>query len=934
MSVNRSDFKAAFSVNEQVSEWLSAAVEETRAALERLARTVTGWQFDGTDDGWKAFEQQRAALAKKVYPLADSDDPAAALSALAPLKAEALSADEAALSARRQQLSERAKKVEEKLKTADKQLGAIDAFSEADAIVPERQSLRRLLAEAQQSADRCAFTLAEEILGQIQSEATAAAKLMVACRNARNEQWNCVVNTLLSLKSKGVGEVFGAELAQFEARSERITELIAERKYEQAVDLCVRFSVDIQQLDDMLARQQSCSRSIADLTGRLKDLPPFPEQGEIAAALKTAGSQAEQRDYDSAVSLLADLTRRIGAAEDRQDHLDELEQRLSALGKDIEALRAHPRSKHLGGALDGLGREQEAVAALLQSGAAATTEAGLDRLKARIASVTALAEQSGQAAGTVSECLADRSTDPSGAAEKLREALKALQSNPHSDIVTAQLTAINSDLDEASAASLKRAGRAFVQASQLLARHAAFLAAHKTASDEVKSLSVYGGIGDAIAALTEKLKAASECAGVQLYDDGEVLLDEVLAGCQAAVQQARLIEDWGFVLEEADQTFEFLWTHKNAAKADKELKSLRSDFDRAQKMASSGQHAEATDLLERIIPQGEVLAVRLDMLDARLDRESLDALLRRPDGPKMLDEVVKELGGDLPERAMEQVLEKRFKMKVDISSAGSDDTSSAAVSLQHIYTMLSQVPEAHVKGNSNLGRIELYKNLDGESTYNYGEDSMTLQAGRAEKSRPVPLLPEDETAKVDPDCRPKEDVTPSYFDWATLHEVGHSVDFKLGFMKARAGDSKFGGWSEHGADVGLIAEKASSALDFDEEYIRQTLQGRTAEPPPLPDDVEESAWRKKQKAVDDWCAAVKDRLWDDVAKSRACALDGVVYQEAYPNLWVSYPLAARTAALSAYQFRSPIEWFAELYAGYHSGLLKDSHPARSWLEAL
>ena len=273
-------------------------------------------------------------------------------------------------------------------------------------------------------------------------------------------------------------------------------------------------------------------------------------------------------------------------------------------------------------------------------------------------------------------------------------------------------------------------------------------------------------------------------------------------------------------------------------------------------------------------------------------------------------------------------------MDVQIASVGSDDSSDATISLKHIYEMLSRVPESHVKGNPLLISVELYKNLESESTYNYGEDSMTLRCGRAEKSRPVPLLDESALAEVEEDCQPRPEVTPSYFDWATLHEVGHSVDHKLGFMKARTGDAKFGGWTEHGADVGAVASKAAAAFRFDEDYILQALKGRSPQRPPTPDGVEEPDWLGRMKQADSWCEAVSDRLWDDVAKSRSCALAGVVYQQAYPGLWVSYPLTARTAALSAYQFRSPIEWFAELYAGYHSGLLKDSHPAVSWMRGL
>jgi hypothetical protein len=49
---------------------------------------------------------------------------------------------------------------------------------------------------------------------------------------------------------------------------------------------------------------------------------------------------------------------------------------------------------------------------------------------------------------------------------------------------------------------------------------------------------------------------------------------------------------------------------------------------------------------------------------------------------------------------------------------------------------------------------------------------------------------------------------------------------------------------------------------------------------------------------------------------------------------VSYLQAARSKGLTGYQFRSPAEWFAELSAGFHSGVLGPNHPSRAWLAKL
>jgi hypothetical protein len=89
-------------------------------------------------------------------------------------------------------------------------------------------------------------------------------------------------------------------------------------------------------------------------------------------------------------------------------------------------------------------------------------------------------------------------------------------------------------------------------------------------------------------------------------------------------------------------------------------------------------------------------------------------------------------------------------------------------------------------------------------------------------------------------------------------------------------------------------------------------------------------------AIRDWYAiATNENVWNSQGDSEKIKMeDGRIYQMAYTNSWVSYPASERAKGLTGYQFRSPAEWFAELYAGYLSGKLKPSHPARKWLAAL
>ena len=50
------------------------------------------------------------------------------------------------------------------------------------------------------------------------------------------------------------------------------------------------------------------------------------------------------------------------------------------------------------------------------------------------------------------------------------------------------------------------------------------------------------------------------------------------------------------------------------------------------------------------------------------------------------------------------------------------------------------------------------------------------------------------------------------------------------------------------------------------------------------------------------------------------------------STWESYNLAARAKGITGYQFRANGEWYAELYAAFHTGKLKPSHPHAKWLQ--
>jgi len=263
---------------------------------------------------------------------------------------------------------------------------------------------------------------------------------------------------------------------------------------------------------------------------------------------------------------------------------------------------------------------------------------------------------------------------------------------------------------------------------------------------------------------------------------------------------------------------------------------------------------------------------------------------------------------------------------------------------------MSQVPDSHTRDNPCLAKIEMYggkatlpENVKRGSYFAGGDKRVVLSCGRAKDADKHPLdnvalaLPD-----VEPDCEmvPEAEVpTPTYFDWTTLHEIGHAIDDKKRFMQSRTGDAAFGGWQVHGADVMPAARAIAKACRFDgpsgEAYLASLLLGGKPVVPAAP-PTRVADWEACRLAAVAWYEDIRvgKELWESGGRSAARAVDGRVHHEAYAGTWVSYELAARGKGLTGYQFRAPGEWLSELYAAYHSSKLKDSHPSAGWLATL
>jgi len=179
------------------------------------------------------------------------------------------------------------------------------------------------------------------------------------------------------------------------------------------------------------------------------------------------------------------------------------------------------------------------------------------------------------------------------------------------------------------------------------------------------------------------------------------------------------------------------------------------------------------------------------------------------------------------------------------------------------------------------------------SFYDPSNKKVVLSCGRDEDTDPQPLanvplaLP-----NVEPDCEmvPDSEVpVPKYFDWTTLHEVGHAIDDKQHFMDRRAGDAAFGGWQVHGRDVAPVAKAVAQACKIagaaGEAYVSAYLIGAKSPPPAAP--AGRVDWADAVRAAEAWCDAIRvgKELWESGSGAHDHAVDGRVYHEAYGGVW-------------------------------------------------
>ena len=375
--------------------------------------------------------------------------------------------------------------------------------------------------------------------------------------------------------------------------------------------------------------------------------------------------------------------------------------------------------------------------------------------------------------------------------------------------------------------------------------------------------------------------------------------------------------------------------------------------------AITDSEAETVFRICLMLPAPQQLAL-VGKFDAKLRNRFADNLQREAAIGEKEQLLIRFLFDKTPDAEIETLklwMTIRFRVKFGTESgSGEGALEWDGPSLRRMYNVLQALPAGAVEANPELANIDRYKNTTGAGGYYSGSSSQIAMG-----TKNLTDLDDPTTGGFTQVGDPL--VGQNIFDEVVRHEVGHSVDKKLGLSKANGSATTWGAWKEHDDGSGLAAAMVAASGGTvaglpaaQRKKVTDLLQGIIDDRDPGKINVKLMLlgfWSRipvaTQTAIQNDPAVqalrvafcdLKDQPsnpWYNAAGG-GVSVGGRIYQEAYKGTWVSYDPTARSRKVSLYQFRSPGEWFAEAYNAYYApptkgAVLATSDPGmKAWFD--
>ena len=292
---------------------------------------------------------------------------------------------------------------------------------------------------------------------------------------------------------------------------------------------------------------------------------------------------------------------------------------------------------------------------------------------------------------------------------------------------------------------------------------------------------------------------------------------------------------------------------------------------------------------------------------------------------------------DLP--AMESTFERRFHVSLSTWFLRRWQMSIKekwdAPGLRRLWTIFEQLPPDHIQDNNRLDSFLRASQTDGSGVYYDGPDAgvISYSSTTAIGGYGAIMVPDGAGGQQDVGLN----TSVNLFSTVVRHEVGHSVDAKIGASKAGGyvhTAANAGQWLSYGSSDDFVnaivtAGGGMSGHSYPNEGVyRQAMDRAVSKSEDFAEALGhvDSSVAAPAAGVTGPVAAVFDKArWHDASSPWYNNPDrqdvgGRLWQRPYGSGdYASFVKTARTShGVSSYQFRAPGEWFAEAYAVYYS----------------